>query len=277
MSQLQKLVVPETLEGWAVLHEFFRVRWDSWRRRSASEQEETLSEASEFLKNIGKPKAGESVSFSLLGHKGDLLLLHFRKTFEELNDVELQFRQLRLFNDLEETTSYVSVVELGLYEMSVKLHGELSAEGLKPDSDEWKSRWRTSMEVQAERMKGRLFTAIPSQKYVCFYPMNKRRGEHYNWYELPIEPRQEMMRDHGMIGRKYAGEVTQVISGSTGLDDWEWGVDLFAENPIVFKKLIYEMRFDEASSKYAEFGPFYIGIRFQPERLKALFSGRTPA
>ena len=106
--------------------------------------------------------------------------------------------------------------------------------------------------------------------------MDKRRGETRNWYEVPIQQRQRLMHEHGLIGRKYAGSVRQIISGSIGFDDWEWGVDLFADDPLVFKKLIYEMRFDEASAAYALFGSFFIGLRFRAADLGLLFSGSTP-
>jgi len=113
----------------------------------------------------------------------------------------------------------------------------------------------------------RLFPKIPPRRYLCFYPMSKRRGEQVNWYDLPPAVRAELMRGHGEIGRRYAGRVTQVIAGSVGLDDWEWGVTLFADDPLVFKKLVHEMRFDPASSRYALFGPFYVGIRFAAAKL----------
>jgi len=129
---------------------------------------------------------------------------------------------------------------------------------------------------QRERMIGRLFTEIPRRRHVCFYPMNKRRGETKNWYTVPFEKRAAMMREHGFIGRAYSGKVTQIISGSIGLDDWEWGVDLFADDPLVFKKLIYEMRFDEASADYAEFGPFYVGLQFSARHLPGFLEGGTP-
>jgi chlorite dismutase len=106
--------------------------------------------------------------------------------------------------------------------------------------------------------------------------MNKRRGEHKNWYVEPMEDRARMMLDHGKIGRHYSGRVTQVISGAVGFDDWEWGVDLFADDPLVFKKLIYEMRFDEASAWYAEFGPFYVGLQFSPSELPKYLEGQVP-
>jgi len=269
--------VPETLEGWAVLHQIFRVRWTAWNRLGGEERFQALSEAANHLQRISKPKEGESALFSLLGHKGDLLLLHFRPTLDQLNEVELGLRQLCLMEFLEETTSYLSFLELGLYEMTVKLHAELLEAGLQPDSEEWKKRWRLKMDEQGQRMRERLFMPIPKDRYLCFYPMNKRRGEAKNWYGLPIEERQLMMRDHGFVGRKYAGRVQQIITGSIGFDDWEWGVYLFAQDPLVFKKLVYEMRFDEASVWYGEFGPFYTGIRILPRQLPQLFSGKIPA
>src|SRR5216110_2928630 len=126
-------------------------------------------------------------------------------------------------------------------------------------------------------MRPRLFPEIPRLRYISFYPMDRRRGEDKNWYKLPIEERARQMNDHGMIGRRYAGEVKQIISGSIGFDDWEWGVDLFADDPLVFKKLIYEMRFDEASAVYAEFGPFYVGLQFSAPQLPRLLEGEVPA
>jgi chlorite dismutase len=106
--------------------------------------------------------------------------------------------------------------------------------------------------------------------------MNKRRGETVNWYSVPYERRAEMMLEHGKIGREYSGKVIQIISGSIGYDDWEWGVDLFADDPLTFKNLIYEMRFDEASARFAEYGPFYVGLQFAPAELPALLDGQLP-
>jgi chlorite dismutase len=107
--------------------------------------------------------------------------------------------------------------------------------------------------------------------------MDKKRGEEKNWYQVDITDRQKMMSEHGLIGRRYAGQVTQIISGSVGFDDWEWGVDLFADDPLVFKKLVYEMRFDEASAVYGLFGVFYVGLHFPATELGALLDGRAPA
>ena len=168
---------------------------------------------------------------------------------------------MRLWDYLEPTSSYLSVVELGLYESSLKTYGALAERGIAPFSPEWTAEIEAVMARQREAMAPRLFPDMPPHKYLCFYPMDRKRGELKNWYRLPMAERQRQMHEHGMVGRRYAGEVKQIISGSIGFDDWEWGVDLFADDPLVFKKLIYEMRFDEVSADYALFGTFYVGIR----------------
>ncbi|MBV8732995.1 MAG: heme-dependent peroxidase, partial [Acidobacteriia bacterium] len=203
----------------------------------------------------------QSAIYSLLGHKGDLLLLHFRRNFEELNEAQLIVSRLRLSDYLETTASYLSVVELGLYESTAKVYGELAAKGIPTHSEEWNREIETVLARQRQAMAPRLWPELPAAKYICFYPMDRKRAESVNWYREPMADRQRMMHEHGLVGRRYAGEVRQIITGSIGFDDWEWGVDLFAEDPLVFKKLIYEMRFDEVSAVYALFGTFYVGLR----------------
>jgi len=269
--------VPLTLEGWSMLHQMFRIRWTAWRALTTQQQKEIVDEAGATLTEMEQRKDGQSAIFSMLGHKGDLLLFHFRKTFDELNEAELQLATLRFNEFLEPTTSYLSVVEMGLYEGSTRLYASLQEKGIQPGTADWQQGVDADLARQRQAMSQRLWSEIPPRRYVCFYPMDKKRGEVDNWYSAPITERHLMMRDHGMIGRKYAGQVTQVISGSIGFDDWEWGVDLFADDPLVFKKLVYEMRFDEASAKYGLFGTFYVGLRFAAKDLAALLAGRIPA
>jgi len=261
---------PNTLEGFSVLHQFFRLRRPQWNALAGHTRVEIIEKASRAFAAMERREDGQSALFSQLGHKGDLIAIHFRRGFEELNTAQLQVGRLALNEFLEPTTSYVSVVEIGLYEATVKLHEELAARGVKPHSPEWIEAVKADLEDQRHKLGTRLWPQIPDRRYVCFYPMNKRRSGSDNWYSLPIEQRQMLMRDHGMIGRRYAGQVTQVISGSIGFDDWEWGVDLFADDPLVFKKLVYEMRFDESSARYAEFGPFYFGIRLPAAELDSI-------
>jgi chlorite dismutase len=269
--------VPETLEGWCALHQMFRIRWESWKALPDTRRKTLADEAATVLAAMEERADGPTALVDLLGHKGDLMLIHFRKSFDALSEAELKLAQTGLHDHLTATTSYVSIVELGMYDMTAKIHEDLAARGLKTGSEDFERAFDQEMERQRERTVGRLFTEIPRRRQVCFYPMNKRRGEIKNWYTIPFEKRAAMMREHGLIGRGYATQVTQIISGSIGLDDWEWGVDLFADDPVVFKKLIYEMRFDEASADYAEFGPFYVGLRFAARELPRLLEGHVPA
>lgn len=268
-------VVPETLEGWSLLHQFFRVDWASLADASDHDRAHLAEELSVWLAR-SHDDAGSSIPVAMLGHKADLLLVHARRTFDELLQAQLDVSRLRVSGLLELSTSYVSVVELGMYDMTAKIYDQLAAEGHRPGSEGFAAAKREAMAVQADRVHGRLFTAFPRRRYVCFYPMDKRRGEVKNWYTVSFEHRSQMMREHGMIGRQYAGAVTQIISGSIGYDDWEWGVDLFADDPVVFKKLIYEMRFDEASADYGEFGPFHVGMQFAAAEVPVWLSGRVP-
>jgi chlorite dismutase len=173
-------------------------------------------------------------------------------------------------------SSYLSIIELGLYDSTVKIYKELTDQGIEPNSDQWKAEIECKLGRHREAMRPRLFPEIPRHRYISFYPMDRRRGEDKNWYKLPIEERARQMNEHGLIGRRYAGEVKQIITGSIGFDDWEWGVDLFADDPLVFKKLIYEMRFDEVSAVYALFGHFYLGVRCPAAGLDRLLSGELP-
>jgi hydrogen peroxide-dependent heme synthase len=276
ISRAQMPQVPLTIEGSSVLHQMMRFRWSEWRKLSDDERKEIVDEATPAFSQMERATTHQSALFSLLGHKGDLLFVHFRHSFDELNHVELQMARLRLWDYLEPQHSYLSMVELGLYDSSVKVYDSLIARGIEPNSDEWMQEIKQTLDRQKEAMRPRLYPEMPSARYICFYPMDRKRGEAKNWYTLPIEERQRQMHEHGMVGRRYAGEVRQIITGSIGFDDWEWGVDLFADDPLVFKKLIYEMRFDEVSAVYAAFGSFFVGVRCPALELAQVLNGEIP-
>lgn len=265
--------VPLTVEGYSVLHQMMRFRRAAWRSLSDAQAGDILNEAATVLSAMESDSKAPSAMFSLLGHKGDLMLVHFRDSFELLNGAELQLSKLRLSDYLEPVSSYLSVIELGLYESTIKAYKALAERGIEPHTEEWNREISETVARQKEAMRPRLFPEMPAHKYLCFYPMDRRRGEDKNWYTLPIEERARQMNEHGMVGRRYAGEVKQIITGSIGFDDWEWGVDLFADDPLVFKKLIYEMRFDEVSAVYALFGTFYLGVRCKAGNLRELLMG----
>ena len=268
--------VPLTLEGASALHQFFRFDWRIWRAFPPEDRERIIAEAIAVLGSLEKNADGKihTALFSQLGHKGDLVLVHFRDSLEALNQVELALAQTEFYGFLDQRHSYVSVVELGLYESTRKTYEATSAKGFEQFSPEWNAEVAASLERGAAAMAPRLWPGVPDAKYLCFYPMDRKRDEQKNWYMVPFAERQRMMHEHGMIGRRYADQVKQIISGSIGYDDWEWGVDLFADDPVVFKKLIYEMRFDEVSAEYALFGQFFIALRLQIEKLRGWLQGK---
>lgn len=241
----------KTMEGWYVLNDFRKMDWKRWKALDSEERDKIIGE---FLRILNKweenqmYREGSYGVYSILGQKADLSIMLLRPTMEELNEIETAFNKTRFAEFTIPAYSYVSVVELSNY---------LAKDGTDPSED--------------PRIQARLKPVLPKTKYFCFYPMDKRRQGNDNWYMLPMEERKEMMKGHGMIGRQYAGKVKQIISGSVGFDNWEWGVSLFSNDVLQFKKLVYEMRFDEASARFAEFGPFYVGTILNEEKIPQFF------
>lgn len=273
MPEFVAVEVPQTIEGFYTLHDVYAVDWASWRLLEAAERAEITAEAQRWMEGLHVSARGDSKLYSVVTQKGDLMFAHYGEDPAALNRIELGLRKLRLFEFLAPTYSYLAVIEVSLYEVQAMAMMRLADRGLKPGTPEHEEALAAEIEAQKERMNERLFRDVPPQRYICFYPMSKRRGEHVNWYALPLKDRRAIMRGHGSIGHKYVDKVTQVIGGSTGLDDWEWGVSLHSDDPLQFKKLINEMRFDPASSWFAEFGPFYIGVQVAPSAFGDLMEG----
>ncbi|WP_153952529.1 heme-binding protein [Halosegnis longus] len=251
---------PATEEGWYALHDFRRIDWDAWREAPDHERDRALAEGVEFLRareNLSDAEQGGSAVFTVAGHEADIMVLHLRPETEQLDRIERAFEHTALAGFTERTDSYVSVTEISGY---VTEELEDGIENIEDDGTR-------------NYMLQRLYPSIPDAEHVCFYPMDKRRDAEYNWYDLPFDERADLISGHGDIGREYAGKVTQIITGSMGFDDHEWGVTLFADDPTEIKHLLADMRFDPSSSRYAEFGRFRFGRRFAPEHLPELFAG----
>jgi peroxiredoxin len=269
--------VPESLEGWWILHRMFafdRLAWDSL---APTERAKIAEQATQALRPLKEGKDTDVALAQLLGHKADLMLTHYSHDYDGLAHAQTIIDKCELAEFLEPMTSYVSVLELGMYEATGRIHETLSEQGLKPPTDEWIAAFDelVKKEESNPRNASRLWAKVPQRRYVCFYPMDKKRGEDVNWYMVPFAERARMMLEHGKIGRTYHNLVTQVISGSIGFDNYEWGVDLYADDPLVFKKLVYEMRFDEASAKYGIFGEFYSGVQFSLDQLAKYLDGES--
>ena len=270
----EQTIAPLTLDGWFVLHQFFRLAPgvgpsepdpDDLARRA-----EGLAGLFRAWDDLGED--GWSGLFRMVGGGNDYMAVHFRSTLDALGDAERALERGDAARDLVQTGDYLSVVELGLYNLTASLVEEASEEGIEHGSPEWSEMVADAKARELEKayVRRRLQPRQPDDMpYVCFYPMDKRRAVEQNWYTLPVEERARMMHDHGGTGRRYAGRVSQVITGSVGLDDWEWAVTLFAGDPITFKDLVTEMRYDEVSAVYAEFGRFYVGRRVPADEIAA--------
>ena len=260
---------PETLEGWYALHQIFRFRDNNPDVRAVTR---LASESAVALRGTGSGKGkrkaqtveenGWSCFVRLIGSASHLMVIHFRESLDAIGDAEERIRTTQLFADADLTYSFLSVTEAGLYHITADLARAAVARGGQIGDAEYTRTLagRVAAERDSEHVKRRLYPAIPNDMpYVCFYPMSKRREADQNWYTLSLDERSRLMHSHGLTGRRYAGRVQQVITGAIGLDAWEWGVTLFAKDPLDFKKLVTDMRFDEVSAKYAEFGDFYVG------------------
>ncbi|WP_053947052.1 heme-binding protein [Halolamina sediminis] len=253
---------PQTEEGWFVLHDFRNVDWDAWRDAPDRERERAIAEGVEYLEDheaVVDAEEGTSAVFSVVGDKADLMVLHLRPTLDHLSTAERQFEHTALGAYTEQTTAYVSVTEVSGYVSDAYFAED------EEEVDEGLKRY----------IEGKIKPELPDDEYVCFYPMDKRRGEEVNWYDLPFDERADLMAGHGETARKWGGKVDQIISSSLGLDDWEWGVTLFAADAVDIKDIVYELRFDDATSKYGEFGSFFVGRRFPPADLGAYLRGET--
>lgn len=237
----------ELLHGWYSLHDFRRFDRETYHRANPEERQKLRQSLTQFCEeNEAKDRSREGSFgiYEIVGHKADLLFLTLRPTLAELSHAKRQMSLWPLSSTLSQAYSYVGLVELSNYVVTTQQRSDVS-----------------------EMIDKRLRPSLPHKESVCFYPMNKKREGADNWYSLPMEERSRMMRAHGKIGRMHAETIMQMISGSIGLDDYEWGVTLFADDPLSFKKVVTDMRFDEVSARFAEFGSFLVGCRLSKEKL----------
>lgn len=243
---------PETIEGWFALHQVFR----SEEPKRKENDDDVLGISTDRRDSYPD---GWSGLVSLIGSRGHVMMIHFYPTLERIQQAQEAMREIL---KSEPIYSFLSVTEAGLYHITAQLAADAERRGGEVNDEIYRTEMtaRSNAEKESDHIKRRLYPAPPpADSYVCFYPMSKRRDAGQNWYTLSLEERSRLMQAHGLTGRRYAGKVQQVITGAIGFDAWEWGVTLFAKDPIDFKKLVTDMRFDEVSAKYAEFGDFFVG------------------
>jgi chlorite dismutase len=236
--------------GWGVLHLYYRV--DRNRAERDPEAGKRVADAVASLEADGH----QAVCMAMLGHKAELGVMALGPDLARLQSFQAEL----LTAPLEPVWSYVSLTELSEYGATEddERARQIAEEQLTGDELEQRlAAWRERIEHYREQ---RVHPKLPPRRVCCFYPMSKRRAADANWYELSFEERKELMSGHARVGRAYAGRVLQLITGSTGIDDWEWGVTLFADDVVALKEIVYEMRFDRVSARYADFGPFFTGL-----------------
>lgn len=243
----------ETMDGWYSLHDMRIIDWQAWKRATNEERSHALKEFEQLLtswEKVEKDEKGSQVLYNTIGHKADIMFMILRPTMDDLLDIEQKINKSAIGEYLIPVHSYFSVIELSKYRPE--------KDGIDPE---------TLPETQA-----RLKPILPKWEYISFYPMSRKREGDNNWYTLEKGERGKLLYEHSLTGRKYAGKVKQFISGSIGFDRFEWGVTLFAHDVLQLKKIVYEMRFDEATSRFGEFDDFYIGAHLPINQLASLFN-----
>ncbi|MDB5353513.1 MAG: hypothetical protein JWN86_4760 [Planctomycetota bacterium] len=255
--------------GWHFLHLYYRIDREILARLSADQRKAGRDQLIDALDRNASGAPEQIQCFGVLGHKADFGVMLAGPDLRKLHDVQMRIQGSAVGAALIPTYSFYSITEISEYVPDVEAYGKIlrDREGVDPES----TAYQTKLAQYANRLgpmnKQRLYPEFPDWPCLCFYPMSKMRVEGQNWYLEPFERRAEMMSQHGKSGMRFAGKVTQVITASTGLDDWEWGVTLWAKNPSYLKDIVYTMRFDESSARYALFGPFYPGYILPPAEL----------
>lgn len=264
------------VSGWHFLHLYYRIDRGALMALPPSAREQGRRELLALLEAPGRALADGPTGtiegfqcFAVPGHKADFGLMAAGPDLRAIHGIQLAIESSTLGPALVPVYSFTSLTEISEYVPDVDEYARIlrDREGMDPES----SAYRTKVLQYGNRLEAmnrqRITPEFPDWPCLCFYPMSKMRQGDQNWYLLPFAERSEMMAQHGKSGMKFAGRVSQVITASTGLDDWEWGVTLWSRNPSYLKDIVYAMRFDESSAKYALFGPFYFGYILPPAEL----------
>jgi hydrogen peroxide-dependent heme synthase len=256
-------------EGWHVLHLFYHVEYGQWHLLTSEEKLAAKTNLSALVQEARSLPSTQLLTFGMVSPKADIGFMLLTEDVHTANSIEKKLTLSLGAETLTPVFSFYSVTERSEYttneeDYAASLIGE---KGLSHGSIEFEQAIAEFRERMKKYLQDRLYPNMPDWPVLCFYPMTKRRNAGQNWYALPFEERKNLMLGHARIGRQYAGRVRQLITGSTGLDDAEWGVTLFAHDVFEIKSIVYEMRFDEVSAQYADFGEFYVGLQLPLDQL----------
>jgi hydrogen peroxide-dependent heme synthase len=251
-------------EGWHVMHLFYHVDHAQWSLYGDDEKRQSKTRLTELVQEIRATPDTHLLIFSVATPKADLGFMLLTPDLQVANTFEKQLSLSLGPEILSPVYSYLSQTESSEYTTTREQYAEetlIREEGLAEGSPEFEAGLKAFDERMAHYLKHRLYPVLPDWPVICFYPMSKRRNGGDNWYSLDFEARKKLMAGHARVGRTYSGRILQLITGSTGLDEYEWGVTLLAKDTIDIKSIVYEMRFDEVTARFGEFGDFYIGMQ----------------
>ena len=251
-------------EGWHVMHLFYHVDHAQWALYSDEEQRQAKTRLTELVQEIRATPDTHLLIFSVATPKADLGFMLLTPDLQVANIFEKQLSLSLGPEILSPTYSYLSQTEGSEYTTTREQYSAetlIGEKGLTEGTPEFEAALKEFDERMAHYLKHRLYPVRPDWPVICFYPMSKRRNGGDNWYALDFEARKKLMAGHARVGRTYSGRILQLITGSTGLDEYEWGVTLLAKDTIDVKSIVYEMRFDEVTARFGEFGDFYIGMQ----------------
>jgi len=267
MDETPPPLIPQ--KGWHCLHLFYRIEHGQWQFLNAAEQRAAKIALSTLVQETRALELTQLLSLSVVTPKADLGFMLVTPDLQTANRIEKQLTLSLGADVLVPVYSYLSLTEESEYTTTDEQYAQTieSEQKLKPGTSEFETAMKAFRERMQKYRQDRVYPTLPDWPVVCFYNMTKRRGEQRNWYSLPFEERRTLMAGHARVGREYAGKIKQLITGSTGLDDAEWGVTLFAHDTFQVKAIVYQMRFDEVSAAYADFGEFYLGIQLPLDEL----------
>ena len=265
MTDKNSVLVPE--QGWHCLHLFYRVEHGQWQLLGREEQNAAKTNLTRLVQEIRALESTQLLTLSMVTPKADLGFMLVTPDLQTANRIEKQLSPSLGADVLTPVYSYLSLTEESEYITTEDEYAQTLDAATRNDPAKLEQALATFRQRMEHYRQERVYPTLPDWPVVCFYNMSKRRGEQRNWYALPFDQRRKLMKGHAAVGREYAGKIKQLITGSTGLDDAEWGVTLFARDTFQIKAIVYQMRFDPVSAEYADFGEFFIGIQLPLDEL----------
>lgn len=257
-------------EGWHVMHLFYTIDHSLWGILNDDEKRQAKTNLTELVKEIRATPDTHLLTFSVATPKADIGFMMLTPDLQVANAFEKRLTLSLGAGILSPSYSYLSQTERSEYTTSTEQYIQetlIAEKKLTEGTEEFQNELQAFEERMEHYLKHRLYPVLPAWPAICFYPMSKKRDGNDNWYSLDYESRRKLMGGHAKSGRAYSGRILQLITGSTGLDEYEWGVTLLAKDTIDIKQIVYDMRFDEVSAKYGEFGDFYIGMNLPLDEL----------